>query len=232
MESILKAENITKTFSNQEKILKGISLEFMQNSFTVMLGPSGCGKTTLLNILSGLLKPTSGYVWCCGKKITELSDNQLADWKRDHTGSVFQNYLLLNNLTIEENIKIGISPNSTPIPFEQLTHLLELDTLLDKFPAQLSGGQKQRVAIARAVIKKPHVLFCDEATGALDEANSKKVVSLLQDLKKTFGITILFVTHNLQIAKTADRIITLKDGQLYHDQINTHPISAYDMDWR
>ena len=232
MQPILKAENITKTFNNQEKILKGISVEFNQNSFTVILGPSGCGKTTLLNILSGLLKPTSGDLWFLEKKITDLSHNQLADWKRDHIGSVFQNYLLLNNLTIKENINIGISPNSKPIPFDQLTHLLEIDTLLDKFPAQLSGGQKQRVAIARAVIKKPHILFCDEATGALDEANSKKVVALLQDLKNAFGITILFVTHNLQIAKTADRILTLKDGQLYQDQINSNPISAYDMDWR
>lgn len=109
--------------------------------------------------------------------------------------------------------------------------ILEIDHLLDAFPAQLSGGQQQRVAIARAVIKKPDILFCDEATGALDEANSKKVVALLHSMKSTFGITILFVTHNLQIAETANRIITIKDGLIYHDRLNEHPISANDMVW-
>jgi putative ABC transport system ATP-binding protein len=231
MNSILKAKDITKVFNNQEKILKGINLEIKSNSFTVMLGPSGSGKTTLLNILSGLLKPTSGKVWFKDKVITDLSNNQLADWKREHIGNIFQNYLLLNNLTIRENIEIGISPHTTSLPFDQLTHLLEIDTLLDKFPAQLSGGEQQRVAIARAIIKKPDLLFCDEATGALDETNSKKVVSLLQDLKNTFGLTILFVTHNLQIAETADRVVTLKDGLIYHDRINQNPISANHMVW-
>lgn len=231
MESILRAKEITKVFNKEEKVLKGISLEIMPNSFTVMLGPSGCGKTTLLNVLSGLLKPTSGKVWFAGRIVTDLSDNQLADWKREHIGIIFQNYLLLNNLTVRENIEIGISPHTSPLPFDQLIHLLEIEPLLDKFPAQLSGGQQQRVAIARAIIKKPSLLFCDEATGALDEANSKKVVSLLHDLKNTFGLTILFVTHNLQIAETADRIITLKDGLIYHDRINQNPLSAYDMIW-
>lgn len=136
--------------------------------------------------------------------ITAFTSNQPADWKRQYTGNIFQNYLLLNNLTVAENITIGISPYTSPIPLKTLTQLLQIDTLLDKFPSQLSGGEQQRVAIARAVIKKPALLFCDEATGALDEANSKQVVALLQELKRTFGLTILFVTHNLQIAETAD----------------------------
>lgn len=231
MSSILKACQITKVFAHQEKILKGIDLEIHSGSFTVMLGPSGSGKTTLLNILSGLAQPTSGKVYFGDMPITHFSDTQLADWKRDHTGNIFQNYLLLNNLTVLENITIGISPHTTPIPLDKLTKLLELDSLLDKFPSQLSGGQQQRVAIARAVIKKPDLLFCDEATGALDESNSKKVVALLQTLKNTFGLTILFVTHNLQIAETADRVITIKDGLLHQDRINPNPISAYDMMW-
>lgn len=231
MKPILKAENITKVFNHQEKVLKGIDLEITPHSFTVMLGPSGSGKTTLLNILSGLAKPTSGKVYFGNTITTDFSSNQLVDWKRNHTGNIFQNYLLLNNLTVRENIAIGISPHTTPIPLEKLAKLLEIHTLLDKFPAQLSGGQQQRVAIARAIIKKPELLFCDEATGALDETNSKKVVALLQNLKKTFGITILFVTHNIQIAETADRVLTIKDGCIYHDRINQNPISAYDMVW-
>lgn len=231
MKPILSAENIIKSFGNKEHILKGITLEIKENSFTVMLGPSGSGKTTLLNVLSGLLKPTSGIVCWKETNILTLSEGQLADLKRSDVGHIFQNYLLLSNLTVRENIEIGIAPRSTPLPFDELTRLLEIDTLLDQFPGQLSGGQQQRVAIARAVIKKPSLLFCDEATGALDEANSKKVVALLQNLQATYGLTILFVTHNLQIAETADRIITIKDGLIHHDRFNKNPISAYDMVW-
>lgn len=231
MEPIVRAEKITKKFENTEEVLKGISLEIAPNSFTVLLGPSGSGKSTLLNVLSGLLKPTRGCVWCAGKEVTALSESELADWKRSKTENIFQNYLLLSNLTVGENIEIGKNPNTQSLPFDELVKILEIDNLLNKFPAQLSGGQQQRVAIARAVIKKPEILFCDEATGALDEANSKKVVALLHSLKEKFGITVLFVTHNLQIAETADRIITIKDGSIYRDIINENPISADDMEW-
>lgn len=109
--------------------------------------------------------------------------------------------------------------------------MLEIEDILGKFPSQLSGGQQQRVAIARAVIKKPSVLFCDEATGALDEANSKKVVELLHRLKETYGISVLFVTHNLQIARTAERVVTITNGLLHRDEANAHPIAAADMVW-
>ncbi|MGL5676919.1 MAG: ABC transporter ATP-binding protein [Cellulosilyticaceae bacterium] len=231
MQPLLKGNALIKTFAHGEQVLKGISLGIMPHSFTVLLGPSGSGKTTLLNVLSGLTKPTSGEVSFGDTCITTLTSDQLADWKRDHTGNIFQNYLLLNNLTVRENIQIGLSPHTTPIPFDELTKLLDIDTLLDKFPSELSGGQQQRVAIARAVIKKPALLFCDEATGALDEANSKKVVALLQSLQQNFGITILFVTHNLQISETADRVLTIKDGLIHEDRTNANPLSAYDMVW-
>ncbi|HPT75213.1 MAG TPA: ABC transporter ATP-binding protein [Defluviitaleaceae bacterium] len=230
MEAILKAEKIEKIFK-QEKILKGISLEIMPNSFTVLLGPSGSGKTTLLNILSGLLKPSSGKVYYKDKAITEFSKNQLADWKRKNVSNIFQSYLLLNNLTVRENIEIGMFSPDNGLPLDELSHLLEIHHLLDKFPSELSGGQQQRVAIARAVIKKPDILFCDEATGALDENNSKKVVALLHHLKQSLGLTVIFVTHNLQIAETADRVITIKDGLIHQDKINQNPISAYEMIW-
>lgn len=231
MSSLLIVENITKVFNNHEVILHGISLNIEANTFTAVLGPSGSGKTTLLNVMSGLLKPTSGKVWYKNKDITSMHEGQLADWKRSEIGNIFQNYLLLSNLTARENILIGIAPSSAPLPFDKLTRLLEIDNILDKFPAQLSGGQQQRIAIARAVIKKPSVLFCDEATGSLDEANSKKVVELLHTLKTTFGITILFTTHNLQIAETANRIITIKDGLLFHDRVNENVLSPRNMAW-
>ena len=231
MEIVLLAENLYKTFSNKEEVLKGIDLKIERGSFTVILGQSGSGKSTLLNVLSGMLKPTSGKVLCNGIDISNLPENKLADFKRNFISNIFQNYMLLNNLTVRENILIGISDNKESIGFDHLTKTLQIESILDKFPSQLSGGQQQRVAIARAVIKRPEILFCDEATGALDEINSKNVVELLHKLNKEYGITILFVTHNLQIAETADRIITITDGQIKRDERNTNPIHANDMVW-
>ena len=227
---IMKAENITKDYG-KESILKGVTLTVYKDTFTAILGPSGSEKSTLLNVLSGMIKPTTGTVAYENQMITTFSQVQLADWKRANVGNVFQNYMLLNNLTAEENIKVGICPGMTPLAFDRLTRILEIDHLLDKFPAQLSGGQQQRVAIARAVIKGPSLLFCDEATGSLDEANSKKVIELLHNLKNTFGVTILFTTHNEQIARTADRVLTIKDGTIFRDVVNDNPISASDMVW-
>lgn len=230
MKAILKSENVTKDYG-KESVVKGISLDVYEDTFTAILGPSGSGKSTLLGILSGLTRPTTGTVRYEDKTISDYSQTQLADWKRTKVGNVFQNYLLLNNLTAEENIKIGISPGKTPLAFDRLTQILEIDSILDKFPAQLSGGEQQRVAIARAVMKGPCLLFCDEATGSLDESNSKKVVALLHSLKSTFGVTVLFVTHNEQIAKTADRVLTIKNGLLHNDEVNENPISPADMVW-
>lgn len=230
MKTILKAENVTKEYG-KEKVVKGISLDVYEDTFTVILGPSGSGKSTLLNILSGLIRPTAGTVQYEDTIVSSFSEAQLADWKRAEVGNVFQNYLLLNNLTAEENIKIGIPPDKPPLAIDRLTRILEIDGILDKFPAQLSGGQQQRIAIARAVIKGPRLLFCDEATGSLDETNSKKVIELLHSLKSTFGVTILFTSHNGQIAETADRVLTIKDGFLHTDMINENPISAGDIAW-
>lgn len=230
MSIVLQAENITKKY-DKEEVLKGISLEIEENTFTAVLGPSGSGKSTMLNVISGLMRPTSGIVKCDGKIVSDFSEAKLAEWKRNEVGHVFQNYLLLENLTVEENIRIGISPSKESFSFDRLVKILELDTLLKHFPAQLSGGQQQRTAIARAVIKCPKLLFCDEATGALDEKNSKKVVELLHTLKRELGVTILFTTHNQQIARTADRVITIKDGRLYKDIVNAQPIAAEEMVW-
>lgn len=230
MKKVVIAEEIRKSFG-EEEILKGINLTIEENTFTAVLGPSGSGKSTLLNILSGLNRPTGGVVYSGNLEISKLSEAKLAEWKRSCVGHIFQQYLLLNSLTVEENIKIGIAPGRVPISFDRLVRLLEIEEIKNKFPSQLSGGQQQRVAIARAVIKNPELLFCDEATGALDEINSKNVVRLLHLLKTTFGMTILFSTHNQQIAKTADRILTIKDGMIISDCKNEHPISVDEMVW-
>lgn len=227
---LLRAETVKKRFGKEE-ILKGISLDVKEKTFTVILGPSGSGKSTFLNTISGLMPPDEGKVWFREKEVTGMSEKERAQWKRKSVGYVFQEYLLLNSLTVRENIEIGRCPGQEAFELGELVRILEIDGLLDKFPGQLSGGQKQRTAIARAVIKKPEILFCDEATGALDEANSKKVVELLYELKQQFGIAVLFVTHNSQIAQTADRVITIKDGLLYKDMINENPIPAKEMIW-
>lgn len=230
MNIIMKAVDLKKDFG-KEHVLKGITLTVYENTFIAILGPSGSGKSTLLNILSGLIRPTEGNVMCENEIISRYTEKQLANWKRMDVGNVFQDYLLLDNLTVEENIKIGMNPKNPSISIDRLVRILQLKELLHKFPAELSGGQQQRTAIARAVIKSPRLLFCDEATGSLDEENSKNVVELLHSLQSTFGMTILFTTHNPQIAKTADRIITMKNGALLSDVVNDHPISARSMVW-
>ena len=230
MEIIMRTENLAKDYG-KEHVLKGITLTIHEHTFTAILGPSGSGKSTLLNILSGLVKPTRGCVWCGNGLISDYGEKQLASWKRMDVGNVFQEYLLLDNLTVQENIRIGICPHKPSLSFDRLVRILQIEELLDRFPAELSGGQQQRVSIARAVIKSPRLLFCDEATGSLDEENSKNVVELLHNLQSAFGMTILFTTHNPQIARTADRIITMKNGAVQSDMLNEHPITARNMVW-
>jgi putative ABC transport system ATP-binding protein len=231
MKTVLRAENLKKRYNRNEEVLRGVSLEFAENSLSVILGHSGSGKSTLLNIMSGLLKPTEGRVFLDDTEITAITDRELSAIKRKHIGYVFQNYLLLSNLTAEENIRIGAPDNDTALNIDRLAEILDIKGVLKKFPSQLSGGEQQRVAIARAVIKKPKFLFCDEATGALDESNSKKVIELIHTAKKSFGIAVIFVTHNLSIAETADRIITMKDGLSVSDEMNANPIPAANMVW-
>ena len=154
MQSILTIEQVSKKFDTIPSILQGINVTIEAESFITILGPSGSGKTTLLHIIAGLLKPTSGKVLYKNEDITTFPEKKLARWKRTEVGTIFQNYLLLNNLTVRENINIGIDSKSTPLPFDRLIRILGIEDILDKFPAQLSGGQQQRVAIARAVIKK------------------------------------------------------------------------------
>lgn len=231
MSILLKAEKIKKRFNTGGEVIKGVSIEFTENAFAVILGQSGSGKTTLLNILSGLLTPTEGNVYMEGRDINRLSDRKMSELKRKDVGYIFQNYLLLNNLTAEENIKIGAGLGRDGIRLDKLTDILDIKDILHKFPSELSGGQQQRVAIARAVIKKPKILFCDEATGALDEQNSIQVVKLLHSVKTTFGISVIFITHNSAIAKTADRIIRMKDGLIAGDEPNRSRISPSEMVW-
>lgn len=231
MSVILEAKSVSKKYEKDIYVLKDINLNFNTNSFTAILGHSGSGKTTLLNVLSTILKPTSGKVTYKGNEITGLGKSEIAEIRRKEIGFVFQNYLLLSNLTVRENILIGSAKEKEEMDINSLSILLGIDKLLDKLPYELSGGEQQRVSIARAVIKKPDILFCDEATGALDEDNSKNIVTLLHKIKNEYGMTVIFSTHNKKIASTADRIIFIRDGEIIHDEINNQPVLPENMNW-
>lgn len=227
---LIEVKNLYKKYNENEQILNGVSLDIEENTFVTIVGPSGSGKSTLLNIISGLQKPSKGSVIIDGANIVDFSKNQLAYLRATKIGYVFQEYNLMQNLTAEENILMG-KTNKECMELNEIASVLDIEHLLSKYPYEMSGGEQQRVAIARALIKKPKILFCDEATGALDEKNSKNVVALLLEVKKRFGMTIVFITHNLEIPKVSERMITMKNGQIFNDCINHNPINVEQMNW-
>ena len=218
MNYLIEVQNIVKRYNDKEQVLNGVDVCIYENTFVTIVGPSGSGKSTLMNIMSGLQRPTTGRVYVDGTNITQLNANQLADFRAEKIGNVFQEYNLMHNLTGKENIWMG-KTGSEFLELNEIVEILNISKLLDKFPYEMSGGEQQRISIARALIKKPRMLFCDEATGALDEK------------KKKYGMTIVFVTHNLEIAKVSERIITMKNGMIVNDKINKRQIHADEMKW-
>ncbi|MCB2340481.1 ABC transporter ATP-binding protein [Clostridium estertheticum] len=231
MEYILQVKNLLKMYDKTETALKNVSVNFARGTFTTIVGPSGSGKSTLLNIISGLLTPTAGAVIFKGIDITKYNSEKLAFYRRHNVSHIFQEYNLLDDLTVNENILLGMDDKSQRKYLDDLMKDLGISEFQDKFPSQLSGGEQQRVSIARAMIKNPELIFCDEATGALDEENSKKVVSLLCEIQKKYKTTVIFITHNQEIAKTSERIITMKNGTIISDYFNNNRIDAQDMKW-
>lgn len=229
-EVLLEAKAISKKFEDRY-VLENVDLSMEAGQFAAVLGHSGSGKSTMLNVLSSILKPTSGHVFYKGRDITKLNKKEIANIRREEIGLVFQHYMMLANLTIRENILMGNKKNSDNIDLEELCTLMGIQDLLERYPYQLSGGEQQRACIARAVIKKPAILFCDEATGALDSENSKNIIVLLHNIKKKYGTTIIFTTHNREIANTADRILMLEDGRIVKDTMNMQILSPEQMKW-
>ncbi len=229
-EVLLEVKSVSKKFEDRY-VLENVDMRLENCQFIAILGHSGSGKSTMLNILSSVLRPSTGYVFYKGRDITKLSKKEVAEIRREYIGLVFQHYMLLPNLTIRENIEIGNKKDNKNINLEELCTLLGIQHLLEHYPYQLSEGEQQRACIARAVIKKPEILFCDEATGALDSDNSKNIIILLHDIKKRYGTSIFFTTHNREIAKTADRIIILEDGHIVKDYMNIQILSPEQMKW-
>lgn len=231
---LLSLKNVHKSFKNGEEsieVLKGIDLDIEKGSVNVMLGPSGSGKSTLLNIIGAIEPIDSGSVVMQGETLEKMKEKALTEYRRKYLGYVFQSYNLIQSLTVRENIEVGAYLGSNPLNSDDLIKSLGLWDHKDKFPVQLSGGQMQRTSIGRAIIKNPALLLCDEPTGALDYGTSKEIIKLLEDINEEFKTTILMVTHNTELAKIADRIVTLHDGKIGSDVKNEEKTDATKLNW-
>lgn len=218
--ALLEAHHITKTYSVGNRgitVLEDVSLTVDTGEFIVIAGSSGSGKTTLLTLLSGLDHPSSGRVCIEGRDITDASEEELAPLRNRSVGFVFQSFHLVPSMTALENIMLPAELKGDADPGGRAGRLLArvgLSERADNLPSQLSGGEKQRVALCRALINRPKLIFADEPTGNLDSENGQVVFDQLIDLKNEQGATLILVTHNLEIARTANRVLTLKDGRL------------------
>lgn len=211
--------------------LRGVDVDLHQGELIVLLGPSGSGKSTFLNILGGLDRATAGQVRFRDLDLAGCSDNQLTQYRRDHVGFIFQFYNLIPSLTARENVSLVTELVSAPMPAEEALGLVGLGNRLDHFPAQMSGGEQQRVAVARAVAKRPHVLLCDEPTGALDSATGILVLDALANINQTLGTTTIVITHNAIIAGMADHVIRFADGRIASIESNPDKRKAAELSW-
>ena len=226
---MIRLKGIRKSYSGRE-VLKGIDLEIADQDYLVILGASGSGKSTLLNVLSGLEKPDSGHVYYGEEELFQLTEAQLTAFRRAHIAFIFQQYFLLPNLTVEQNVKMGANLAGNQ-DYVRILEALGLGDKLQHYPSQLSGGEQQRVAIARALAKRPRVLFLDEPTGALDEATGRQILAYISSLQEELGFTLVMVTHNANIAQMAKTIFHINSGQIQSLETNNQPKTAYEIVW-
>lgn len=222
MKKILELKNLEKKYGNRDyttKVLKGINLDIYENDFIAIMGPSGSGKTTLLNILSTIDQPTHGSLFLNGRDLTHLSNKELSKLRKDKIGFIFQDYNLLDTMSLEDNIALplslnGVSASEISKRVRELTDLFGLSEHLSKYPYQLSGGQKQRGATCRALITDPEIIFADEPTGALDSRASRDLLERLKLVNERKKATILMVTHDVFSASYAKEVYILNDGRI------------------
>ena len=223
---MLRLENIVKTYVTGElrqTALKGVSISFREHEFVSILGQSGSGKTTLLNIIGGIETPDSGSITIHGETIGDMNEKSLTLYRRKHLGYIFQMYNLIPNLNIKENIEVGAYLSDSPLDVDDLLKTLGLYEHRHKLPNQLSGGQQQRTAIGRAIVKNPDILLCDEPTGALDSKNGREALGLLRGIADDPARSVVMVTHDLEAASMADRILVLKDGRVVRELGRSNP---------
>lgn len=226
---MIELKGVRKSYGANE-VLKGIDLRIEEQDYLVILGASGSGKSTLLNILSGLEKPDQGEVLHDGENIASLSESQLTKFRKEKVAFIFQQYYLLQELTVEQNVKMGahLAKNQDYLPIIEAMGLKEK---LHQYPSELSGGEQQRVAIARALAKKPKVLFLDEPTGALDEETGRQILSFIAQMKKELGFTLVMVTHNEHIAQLANTVVRVNSGKIQDITVNEEPKSIEEIGW-
>ncbi|GIO25428.1 ABC transporter ATP-binding protein [Ornithinibacillus bavariensis] len=221
--SILEAKKIVKKYGNKwnrQEVLKGIDITVEKGEFVGIMGPSGSGKTTLLNVLSSIDSVTQGSIRVDGKDFTRMKERQLAEFRKLHLGFIFQEYHLLDTLTVKENIMLPLTVNKVPnkeaqVLFEQVAKELGIYDVKDKYPNEISGGQKQRTSAARAFVHNPSIIFADEPTGALDSKSASDLLNKLSDLNNKLNSTIIMVTHDPLAASYCSRLIFIKDGQIF-----------------
>jgi len=211
--------------------LRGVDLDLYEGEFMVLLGASGSGKSTLLNILGGLDVPTSGHVYFRGRELTNASEAELTKFRRHCVGFIFQFYNLIPSLTAKENVALVTEIARQPMRPAAALELVGLGDRIDHFPAQMSGGEQQRLAIARAIAKRPEVLLCDEPTGALDFRTGKIVLEALCEVNREMGTTTAVITHNAGIAAMADRVITMRSGEITNLQVNQTKVEPGELEW-
>ena len=232
--SFVSFQDVKKTYQVGEvsiEALKGVSFEIEQGEVCVIVGASGAGKTTLLNILGGMDTLTSGSAVIDGRNISSYSQKRLTEYRRHDVGFVFQFYNLINNLTALENVELASQICRNPMPADEALSQVGLAERANNFPSQLSGGEQQRVAIARALAKNPKLLLCDEPTGALDYKTGKQILQLLQDACRIGGQTVVIITHNSAITAMADRVFTMRSGQIESMRINENPVPISEIEW-
>lgn len=230
----LNLDNVVKTYGTKElptHALRGVSLTIKDGEFVVILGPSGSGKSTLLNVMGGLDVVTDGDIVIDDYTITQMNQKALTAFRREHVGFIFQQYNLLQTLTVKENVEIGARLVNNAAKSDDLISRVGLTDHAHKYPYQLSGGEQQRVAIARALVKNPKLLFCDEPTGALDEETAKEILALLQDLNTSLKTTIILITHNASIGQIADRVIKMNSGEISDIITNSEKRKAQEIHW-
>ena len=254
MNTLLEIKNVTKYYGSGDAVSKalcGVSFTMEPDEFTAVMGASGSGKSTLLNVIATIDRPSSGGILLEGQDVAELPEQSLAAFRRDRLGFIFQEYNLLDTLTVAENIVLPLNLQKRPVRETQeklraVAASLELTEQLSKFPRQLSGGQRQRAACARALITQPALILADEPTGALDSANSKSLMQTFVRMNRDLGSTILMVTHDAMMGSYASRILFLKDGQIwnelyrgdrsrqdmYHEILNTMAVLGGEADVR
>ena len=225
MNTLLEIKNVSKYYGsgdNVSRALNGVSFAMERGEFTAVMGASGSGKSTLLNVIATIDRPSSGSILLEGRNIAEMREQALAAFRRDRLGFIFQEYNLLDTLTVAENIVLPLNLRRCALPetkrrLAQVAAALEIAEQLDKFPRQLSGGQRQRAACARALITEPALILADEPTGALDSANSRSLMQTFTRMNQSLASTILMVTHDAVVGSYADRVLFLKDGKIWNE---------------